>query len=57
MKTRSILFILGIVGAAAGAALLTNAIRNEENLARMSKEHQDLFNGLKAEDIQLFKSA
>tara|TARA_B100001123_G_scaffold317571_1_gene355808 strand:- start:29718 stop:29891 length:174 start_codon:yes stop_codon:yes gene_type:complete len=57
MKTRSILFVLGIVGAAAGAALLTNVIRTEENLARMSKEHPDLFNGLKAEDIQIFKSA
>lgn len=57
MKAKSILLILGLVGAATGAALLASAIRNEESLARISKEHQDLFDGLKAEDIQIFRSA
>ncbi len=57
MKAKSILLILGIVGAATGAALLARAIRNEESLARISKEHQDLFEGLNAEDIQIFRSA
>ncbi len=57
MKARSILLIVGFVGAATGAALLARAIKTEENLARVSREHQDLFDGLKAEDIQIFRSA
>ena len=53
MKNRSILFLLGLLG----AAFVTTVIQTERTLARVSDEERRLFDGLKAKDIQLFRDA
>jgi ABC-type nitrate/sulfonate/bicarbonate transport system permease component len=51
MKTRSIFFLFSLLG----AAFITTVILTEKTLAKISDENHELFDGLNATDIQLFR--